>query len=430
MVYVDGACLKHSRHWRSRSEWIINELRKLKKEAIQGNNLKVAEFVTAFLNLLCTCDEDGRRKPQLKEINDEIWRTLSADDLRASVTSLRNYGGNQEIVKMKENLLQLLYGHQALSDQNPEQNLKGALRLTYMVWNVITQDFQLFLRYREELNRRQPQVHTLELDELPPDDLESFVHQGHEPNGCISKFNQEHQCEVTFKKKKKGGDRMIVSAKIVKIVPDVSAFTELEQKLKDLVRGLQTEAKEMEVDTNVSAVQTGQGAVPNVPSVVTEQQQLPQTSFTTQPFVPQTERMEVSASSQAPSQTRQNLDQPESCLVHSSQWMSTYQFILNQCISRNILEQVKGHDFSQKVCSCNANQDSADISQYFRSELDIQTKIRQVKDEIKSWRNGIIVMQRLIWEMEKEQAGSWQSLLKFVHEFLQLKASGRNGAPR
>ena len=73
----------------------------------------------------------------------------------------------------------------------------------------------------------------------------------------------------------------------------------------------------------------------------------------------------------------------------------------------------------------------SDVAQYFTSELDIQTKIRQVKDELKSWRNGIIVVQKLISEMNNEQqAGTWQSLLKFVHHFLELKNTEGNGAPR
>lgn len=73
----------------------------------------------------------------------------------------------------------------------------------------------------------------------------------------------------------------------------------------------------------------------------------------------------------------------------------------------------------------------ADIAEYFSSELDIQNKIRQVKEELKGWRNSIIVLHKFISELEKEQrAGNWQSLLKFVYHFLQLKNSGGNGAPR
>ena len=74
---------------------------------------------------------------------------------------------------------------------------------------------------------------------------------------------------------------------------------------------------------------------------------------------------------------------------------------------------------------------SSDVSQLFSNDLDILTKIRQVKDELKTWRNGIIVTQKLINEMENEQhSKSWQSLLRFVHQFLELKKPDANGAPR
>ena len=69
-----------------------------------------------------------------------------------------------------------------------------------------------------------------------------------------------------------------------------------------------------------------------------------------------------------------------------------------------------------------------DMSLYFMSELDIQEKIGKVKDELKSWRNGLIVMHKFIKELEKVQTvGTWHSLLKFVHHFLELKNATGNG---
>ena len=69
MVYTDGACMKHSKQWRSWSEWVANEFRKRKKDDIARINLKPEPFTRGFMNLLCTCDEDGKNKPQLKAIN-------------------------------------------------------------------------------------------------------------------------------------------------------------------------------------------------------------------------------------------------------------------------------------------------------------------------------------------------------------------------
>ena len=112
----------------------------------------------------------------------------------------------------------------------------------------------------------------------------------------------------------------------------------------------------MEVNYNISATQNAQTVEP-------------QQANNTQPFVPQTTPMQHLPSSQAPTHTEQsqqeaqsnsglvsisaqNEPQSNSCLVHSLQWMSTYQFILNQCISRDMLSGTRGYDFSEKICSC------------------------------------------------------------------------------
>ena len=48
--------------------------------------------------------------------------------------------------------------------------------------------------------------------------------------------------------------------------------------------------------------------------------------------------------------------QSDICLVHSLTWMSTYQFVLNQIINREMLMGVCGHEFSNKICTCNNGQ--------------------------------------------------------------------------
>ena len=48
--------------------------------------------------------------------------------------------------------------------------------------------------------------------------------------------------------------------------------------------------------------------------------------------------------------------QSDICLVHSLAWMSTYQFVLNQIINREMLMGVCGHEFSNKICTCNNGQ--------------------------------------------------------------------------
>ena len=106
-----------------------------------------------------------------------------------------------------------------------------------------------------------------------------------------------------------------------------------------------------------------------------------QKTNTTQPFVPQTtsihelnpthipadnnpERSQsdtlVNLSTQFGSQSTTGMvlnsneerSQSENCLVHSQQWMSTYQFILNQCINHNMLSASRGYEFSEQICTC------------------------------------------------------------------------------
>ena len=50
-------------------EWLSNKLRIKLKDALLRQGIKMEEFVTTFRNLLCVCDEDGKKKPHLKEIN-------------------------------------------------------------------------------------------------------------------------------------------------------------------------------------------------------------------------------------------------------------------------------------------------------------------------------------------------------------------------
>ena len=69
MVFAEGMCMKHTKRWRSKLEWLTNQFRKKRKDVIGANRLKMEEFVTSFMNLMCTCNVDGQRKPQLKEIN-------------------------------------------------------------------------------------------------------------------------------------------------------------------------------------------------------------------------------------------------------------------------------------------------------------------------------------------------------------------------
>ena len=118
----------------------------------------------------------------------------------------------------------------------------------------------------------------------------------------------------------------------------------------------------IEKDNNTSAVQTALDI---------------QKTNTTQPFVPQIapidelnqadnnpERSQsgtlVNLSSQFGSQSttgtvlnsNEERSQSENCLVHSQQWMSTYQFILNQCINHNMLSASRGYEFSEQICTC------------------------------------------------------------------------------
>ena len=122
----------------------------------------------------------------------------------------------------------------------------------------------------------------------------------------------------------------------------------------------------LENDNNASAVQTALDI---------------QKTNTTQPFVPQTTPLDklnhthipadnnpersqsdtlVNLSSQFGSQSttgmvlnsNEEISQSENCLVHSQQWMSTYQFILNQCINHNMLSASRGYEFSEQICTC------------------------------------------------------------------------------
>lgn len=56
--------------------------------------------------------------------------------------------------------------------------------------------------------------------------------------------------------------------------------------------------------------------------------------------------------------------QSNSCLVHSLQWMPVYQFILTQCISRNMMSGRDGHNFSEKVCTCIDGQENTGESSF------------------------------------------------------------------
>ena len=56
--------------------------------------------------------------------------------------------------------------------------------------------------------------------------------------------------------------------------------------------------------------------------------------------------------------------QSDICLVHSLAWMSTYQFVLNQIINRQILRGDYGHEFSTKICTCSNNNAQANEGRF------------------------------------------------------------------
>lgn len=440
--------MKHNKQWRSWSEWVANEFRKKKKDDIARINLKPEPFVRGFMNLLCTCDEDGKNKPQLKAINDEIWGDVSDAHLGASVGILKNYARDPDGRRFVQDVLKVLHVKHALSDQNPEQGLKGAYRLTFLVSRNIQNDFTLVKTYVDKVYQRQPKIREVELEDISVDEIENFI-QGNRPNGkSIAWFNNEYGCTVTVRRKKKRRGGAVAAAKIMKVVNHDREFDHLERRLKELARGtLIAEVAEMEVDRNVSAVQNVQAVAqasaiqpgagntqPFVPqTTLMDTSQIPQAARMDAPCVPKKIKMDTSCDPKttemdtSSSQTTPDIQPQAGCLVHSAEWMSTFQFLLNQFIDRNLMEAKDGNDFSMNVCTCQKN---TDTSQFFNSELDVQTKIKQVTEELKSWRNGVVVLQRFFWKLENDQeAKTWQSLLKFVHHFLELKAGSRNGAP-
>lgn len=432
MVYAEGVCMKHNKRWRSTLEWLTNQFRKQRKDVIEVNRLKMEEFVTSFMNLMCTCDIDGQKKPQLKEVNDVVWRDVTEDDFKASVVALKNYNLDADMKTVVQNLLKLLYGQHALFENNFEFGIKGAYRLTHLISKIIWNDFAIHHKYFEELVRRTPKIQTFHLVGFPVVHMNALLDQG--PSGSLLQhFDNENNCETKLEKVTKPDGTMVVSATIKKLVDRQVDLNETFRLLKKLATETADKATRMEVDSNTLAESSA------------TQQFVPQ--HTTQPFVPQTDNMQDASTSTS---NVQNLStahssmeivedqghssmetdtQSDVCLVHSLAWMSTYQFVLNQIINHELLLGTCGHPFSNKICTCNNGQGNTEISQFFSNDQDILTKIGQVKDELKSWRNGIIVTQKLINEMEKEQAKSWQSLLRFVHQFLELKQSTANGAP-
>ena len=129
----------------------------------------------------------------------------------------------------------------------------------------------------------------------------------------------------------------------------------------------------MEVDRNVSAVQNVQA--------MAQASTVQPGAGNTQPFVPQTTRMDTTQTTStdtacvpkkikmdtscvsntndmdtSSSQTAPPVIQPQAgCLVHSTEWMSTFQFLLNQFIERNLMEAKDGNVFSLNVCTCQGN---------------------------------------------------------------------------
>ena len=173
-------------------------------------------------------------------VSDEIWSSVSDAHLGASVDILRNYARDPDGRRFVQDVLRVLYVKHALSDQNPELGLKGAYRLTFLVSRNIQNDFTLVKRYVDKLYQRQPKIREVELEDVLISEIENFV-QGNRPNGkSIAWFNNEYDCTVTVRRKKKKRGGAVVSAKIKKVVHRDTELDDLERRLRELARGTLT----------------------------------------------------------------------------------------------------------------------------------------------------------------------------------------------
>ena len=170
---------------------------------------------------------------------------MSEDDLRNSVEAVKSYAQDMEMKRIIDNLMKLLYGTHAISEQGSEQDVKCAYRVTYIMQKLIWNDFSLIKKYVEELEKRRPKLLEFELEEISVENFDNFI--GPESD-VLERFSQEHSCKVTLKKIQRYDDSTVIKVLIKKVVDDVAALNEIKSQLVQQLLNQMTPERETEVN--------------------------------------------------------------------------------------------------------------------------------------------------------------------------------------